>query len=54
VVVERLLEREEPVEVEVLRREADGDARLLVVVDRVVAEDLDRPDVGGRARSCSG
>ncbi len=48
VVVERLLEREEPVQVEVLRREADRGAGLLVVVDRVVAEDADR--AGGRLR----
>ena len=46
VVVERLLERQEPVEVEVLGREPDREARLLVVVDRVVAEHADSPDVG--------
>ena len=41
-VVERLLDGQEPVEVELLRRQADGLTRLAVVVDRVVAEDLDR------------
>ena len=46
VVVERLLDRQEPVEVQLLRREADGLARLAVVADGVVAEDVDRPDVG--------
>ena len=46
VVVERLLDRQEPVEVELLRREPDRRAGLLVVVDRVVAEDPDLPDVG--------
>jgi hypothetical protein len=43
VVVERLLDGEEEVDVEVLRRQPDRLARLLVVVDRVVAEDADRP-----------
>ena len=42
VVVERLLDGQEPVEVQLLRRQADRQARLLVVVDRVVAEDPDR------------
>ena len=42
VVVERLLDGEEPVEVELLRGQPDRLARLAVVVDRVVAEDLDR------------
>src|SRR3954468_12882994 len=46
VVVERLLAREEPVDVQVLRREAYGQARLLVVLDRVVAEDPDRAGRG--------
>ena len=42
VVVERLLDGEEPVEVDLLRRQPDRLPRLAVVVDRVVAEDLDR------------
>src|SRR5215213_6027681 len=42
VIVERLLEREEPVEVEVLRRQPDRQPRLGVVVDGVVAEHADR------------
>ena len=46
VVVELLLEREEPVEVELLRGEADGHPRLAVVVHGVVAEDPDRARVG--------
>ena len=41
VVVERLLDGQEPVEVDLLRREADRLAGLPVVGDRVVAEDLD-------------
>ena len=43
VVVERLLDGQEPVEVELLRRQPDGLASLAVVADRVVAEDPDRP-----------
>jgi hypothetical protein len=46
VVVERLLARQEPVEVEVLRRQADRETRLLVVVDRVVAEHANRAGGG--------
>ena len=42
VVVERLLDGQEPVEVELLRGQPDRLAGLAVVVDRVVAEDLDR------------
>ena len=42
VVVEGLGNGEKPVEVELLRRQPDCLARLAVVVDRVVAEDLDR------------
>ena len=42
VVVERLLDGQEPVEVDLLRGQADRLARLFVVGDRVVAEDLDR------------
>ena len=42
VVVERLLDGQEPVEVQLLRRQPDRLARLAVVVDRVVAEDPDR------------
>jgi hypothetical protein len=48
VVVERLLAREEPVEVEVLRREPDREPRLGVVVDGVVPEHADV--AGGRLR----
>ena len=48
VVVERLLDGEEPVEVELLRRQPDRLPRLAVVADRVVAEDLDR--AAGRLR----
>ena len=43
VVVERLLDGQEPVEVQLLRRQPDGLAGLAVVADRVVAEDPDRP-----------
>ncbi len=46
--VERLLQREEVVEVRLLGREADQRPGLAVVVDRVVAEDLDLPRGGGR------
>jgi len=48
VIVERLLDGEKEVQVELLGGQADALARLTVVVDRVVAEDLDRPR--GRAR----
>ena len=41
VVVERLLDGQEPVEVRLLRRQPDRLARVGVVLDRVVAEDLD-------------
>ena len=43
VVVERLLDGQEPVEVQLLRRQPDGLAGLAVVADRVVAEHPDRP-----------
>ena len=43
VVVERLLDGEEPVEVQLLRRQPDRLPRRPVVADRVVAEDPDRP-----------
>jgi hypothetical protein len=46
VVVERLLDGQKPVQVELLRRQPDRLARVGVVVDRVVAEDADR--AGGR------
>ena len=41
--VERLFDRQEPVEVELLRREPNRLTGVGVVVDRVVAEYLDRP-----------
>ncbi len=41
--VERLLDGEEEVEVDVLGREADRQPRLRTVLDGVVAEDSDRP-----------
>ena len=44
--VERLLGGQEPVEVDLLRSQADRLARLAVVADRIVAEDLDRPRGG--------
>ncbi len=42
VVVERLLDREEPIQVRLLRSQADRLPRVGVVIDRIVAEDLDR------------
>jgi len=48
VIVERLLDGEKPVDVRLLRGEPDRLARLGVVVDRIVAEDLDR--AAGRLR----
>ncbi len=52
VVVERLLAGQKPVEVELLRREPHRLARLGVVLDRVMAEDLDAP--AGRLRQPGG